>query len=42
MHNIDRLDEINENIEMFLTIVTKARGKKEITDPLINLCRFSH
>jgi hypothetical protein len=37
MHNIDRLDEINENIEMFLTIVTKARGKKEITDPLINL-----
>ena len=37
MHNIDRLDEINENIEMFLTIVTKAREKKEIIDHFINL-----
>ena len=28
MNNIDRLNEINENIEIFLTLVTKSREKK--------------
>ena len=37
MHNIDRLDEINENIETFLTLVIKSRGKKQVRDHFINL-----
>jgi aspartate-semialdehyde dehydrogenase len=37
MHNIDRLDEINENIETFLTLVVKSRGKKQIREHFINL-----
>jgi hypothetical protein len=37
MNNIDKLNEINENIEMFLTIVIKAREKKEIIDHFVNL-----
>ena len=37
MNNIDRLNEINENIETFLTLVVKARGKKLIKEHFINL-----
>ena len=37
MNNIDRLNEINENIETFLALVVKSRGKKQIRDHLINL-----
>jgi len=37
MNNIDRSNEINENIEMFLTFVTETIGKKQLRGHFINL-----
>jgi aspartate-semialdehyde dehydrogenase len=36
MNNTDRLNEINENIVIFLALVAKFRGRKQIRERFVN------